>query len=798
MTIPHHDIRENEIDALEREFLEFSHQILDAITSLIHTGVVPSEDVFEQQEYARELFADLNGALVRLAAKEELGSIPRTNGSGSLSQSRDLLRLIGDARVTRTRREIIEKGRKVLESVLNMAHRNQPEFAPLQHCQVEARHFKKTIARFERSANNAENHPSPPFPGGSDPRQGDFALNLRLFEKLLGEIRRFSDLLTLVTEIDTIEDSRWRQLQESVAKNFGESLDRAVARGMIFLSPDRGEFSPQSPGQGGFPPQPESHSPNAAVAEPKPEARVDPSRAGAESATGSATPSTGKGERADPTRAGAERAGFRTIGISKPEARAHPTRAGAAAAPAAQSSVPSPSPLSDSRKKDLVSGPVKEASPVHLRQQAARGEDLRKIAVAKEAPVVHLRQQDLPSKLPLDDSKPSVPGVSAPSDGAVIAGADLKHSTETARAQPSDGSASASAPVPSLDLAPSGEVREMPPPEGIQTRHDREEREKAALPGGQILTAASQMRIRDRFISLCETSPDIPAFSGTARKLLEVSSDQYVSIGDIVQVVKLDPGLTSKYLRLANSVAFGGDGLTDISDALLRLGFEEIRRLAAGVSVLERFSKLRVKLDWNLFWLHSLFTGRMTEHLFHTYQPTSGNEYVAGLLHDMGKLFLGHYFPREFHAVISHAADSKCSMFNAEKQMLDITHPEIGSMLCEKWKFPEEVIHSIRYHHDPGSMPEPEEDTSDHRLLIATCICVADSVANLGNANILCNANIEGGKNLAEIKIESTPEWARLQQFTPRHPLEIDLISELRKAQDTIDTVSFAGKTGYH
>ena len=67
------------------------------------------------------------------------------------------------------------------------------------------------------------------------------------------------------------------------------------------------------------------------------------------------------------------------------------------------------------------------------------------------------------------------------------------------------------------------------------------------------------MRIRDKFAKLCKNGADIPAFSPTAQKLLDISHEEHVSIGEIANVIRLDPGLTSKYLRLANSVAFGGD-----------------------------------------------------------------------------------------------------------------------------------------------------------------------------------------------------------------------------------------------
>jgi putative nucleotidyltransferase with HDIG domain len=277
---------------------------------------------------------------------------------------------------------------------------------------------------------------------------------------------------------------------------------------------------------------------------------------------------------------------------------------------------------------------------------------------------------------------------------------------------------------------------------------------------------------------------DIPAFSATTQRLMDTVGQRYVTFSELAEVVRLDPGLASKYLRLANSAMFGGQNITDISHALLRLGFDEIRRLATGVEVIDRLSHLCEQIDWNQFWLHSLLTAQLTERLANAYQPMSGKEYVAGLLHDVGKLFLQKYYPQQFNSVIMHSVKTGCSLFDAEIQFLGVTHPELGSALCEKWRLHEEITHSIRFHHEPDKL-RPNGDAAKRGMsLLATCICVGDSLAKV------CDQRAKEGQPLSNADLTSIPEWIFLAHFTPRAQLDLNLETAFEKAKQTIAAVS--------
>jgi HD-like signal output (HDOD) protein len=298
-----------------------------------------------------------------------------------------------------------------------------------------------------------------------------------------------------------------------------------------------------------------------------------------------------------------------------------------------------------------------------------------------------------------------------------------------------------------------------------------------------LVTSSGKMLLREKVIKSLEKDMTIPAFSATAQKLMTATSREDVNMEEVAEIVMLDPGLSSKYLRLANSVGFGGKSIKNILDALVRLGMAEVRRVSSAIGVVDRFSRLHIKIDWNMFWLHNLLTARLTECLANAYFPITGKEYLSGLMHDVGKLFLEHYFPQEFEAAIQRSMERRCGVFEAENQLYDITHAEVSGALCEKWNLHREICRAVRFHHEPNSQFNKDPNNPETQCFLATCVCLADSLANM------CKVNIQGGKNFDGIQIDTLPEWVFLQKFTPRMELNLDMETELQKAQDTLESI---------
>ncbi len=132
--------------------------------------------------------------------------------------------------------------------------------------------------------------------------------------------------------------------------------------------------------------------------------------------------------------------------------------------------------------------------------------------------------------------------------------------------------------------------------------------------------------------------------------------------------------------------------------------------------------------DITRFWTHSIAVAGVSRHLAKKAgQPSPEDYFIAGLVHDIGKIVLAQYFQDLFKMVWASALENHISFYEAEKKELSITHARIGGYLAKKWKIPRGMIDMIRYHHAPN------KSVHDFNLLMT--VHVADIIVNslMGN-----------------------------------------------------------------
>jgi putative nucleotidyltransferase with HDIG domain len=290
-------------------------------------------------------------------------------------------------------------------------------------------------------------------------------------------------------------------------------------------------------------------------------------------------------------------------------------------------------------------------------------------------------------------------------------------------------------------------------------------------------TLVSKFVLRPKLVASLQEEAEIPAFSQMARKLMEIVNDPKADIDSIAEVAMLDPGITAKYLRLASSPSFSGKYITSIKDALMVIGLNEAQRLAMTIVVLGRFSVLKVKIDWELFWLHCLLTARLTEYICGRFREPDGREYLAGLLHDIGKLYLGHHFPKEFERSVVHAMTHGTGLYQAERELFDITHADVAQILTKKWNLQPDLIAAVAHHHDVSVVKD------ESCRFLAGSLYLADKLANM------TRANIQGAECMDRLEFEDLPEWEQLKAINPSVKASLDLPAELKKAKDIISSV---------
>jgi putative nucleotidyltransferase with HDIG domain len=287
--------------------------------------------------------------------------------------------------------------------------------------------------------------------------------------------------------------------------------------------------------------------------------------------------------------------------------------------------------------------------------------------------------------------------------------------------------------------------------------------------------------VHKKLDELFESEHLIPAFSTTVARVTTLVNDPRSQLSDVSAVISMDPSLAARCLKTASSVAYGGVRLDSIDAVVMRLGLREIRRVAMTVGVLDQFSRLRVKVDWSKFWMHSILVARLTEKLAAGFREPTGQEYLAGLLHDIGKLIIEHCFPREFESIYLRAMERHCGHVILEENLLGTDHAKVGGMACEHLKLHPDIISAIRFHHEPENPYLVTNPHGDHGFL-AACVAVADAMANRAEVNL-------EGASITSCEFEDLPEWHFLSQFEMVYGLEIDTEEEVRMAKEDLQSM---------
>jgi len=194
--------------------------------------------------------------------------------------------------------------------------------------------------------------------------------------------------------------------------------------------------------------------------------------------------------------------------------------------------------------------------------------------------------------------------------------------------------------------------------------------------------------------------PTLPSVFFTVNKML---SDPRTSAIDIGDAISLDQVMASKVLKLANSSFYGFTSrVNTIPHAVAVLGFSSTKNIVLTTSVLSTLNlKTKIK-GFSLadFWKHSAAVGTIAKLIANESYPQKREEaFVAGLLHDIGKLILAICAPEYFAETLKLAISKECLFLDVEKEVVGISHPEIVAYINNKWNLPEEISEVIINHH---------------------------------------------------------------------------------------------------
>lgn len=194
----------------------------------------------------------------------------------------------------------------------------------------------------------------------------------------------------------------------------------------------------------------------------------------------------------------------------------------------------------------------------------------------------------------------------------------------------------------------------------------------------------------------------MPAFPKSVQKILELTRNMDVQPKDLVQVIEKDPVITVKILRVLNSAYYSlPNKITSINRSVVYLGFNTIKNLALSIAAVGILPKRNeAGFDIQPYLMHSLTTAGIAKLLGGKLSGTDPMDcHIAGLLHDFGKVVFAQFMPHEFSGAMTLSLRENISLHEAEKRAIGVDHAVVGSMLAEKWQFPQALIDCIRNHH---------------------------------------------------------------------------------------------------
>jgi putative nucleotidyltransferase with HDIG domain len=277
--------------------------------------------------------------------------------------------------------------------------------------------------------------------------------------------------------------------------------------------------------------------------------------------------------------------------------------------------------------------------------------------------------------------------------------------------------------------------------------------------------------------SYIEKMPSLPT---TVAKILQLCNDPKTSPTDLNKLIGLDPVLMGKVMKLINSAYYGlSQKITSLVRAIIMLGINTVKNLALSTAVLASLGKKTdfQALNMEGFWKHSICVGSTAKLIAkkRNVDPKSLEEYfIAGLLHDIGKIPLNNRLSKQFIEALSEAERSRHPLYFAEQHILNVDHSEIGKQIVENWKLSKDIEDVVLFHHN---LTEYQGDNTD----ILYTVAISNYFANISELGF-------SGDRFPE-KVQEDVfgylgiGWQYLEQ------IEDDIKKEIEKAQIFLEVV---------
>lgn len=243
---------------------------------------------------------------------------------------------------------------------------------------------------------------------------------------------------------------------------------------------------------------------------------------------------------------------------------------------------------------------------------------------------------------------------------------------------------------------------------------------------------ASAQPVRPSIDEVTAAIADVPSMPRAVYAVMDACDRPDTGANDIARSVMADQGLTANVLRLANSAAYGHRRrVTTVSDAVVIMGMSAVKSLAISAHTADLLNRALpgYAMRRGELWHHSLNVAFLCRAIARDPGSQAREEaFVAGLLHDMGKVLLSGFLGDGFDTLTRAAHERRSRLDECERDLLGFDHAELGARLTHEWRFPGRLVEAIGVHHHP--------DDATLAPGLAACVSTADAVAHALAAGI--------------------------------------------------------------
>lgn len=211
----------------------------------------------------------------------------------------------------------------------------------------------------------------------------------------------------------------------------------------------------------------------------------------------------------------------------------------------------------------------------------------------------------------------------------------------------------------------------------------------------------------ERLKELVAQLRSLPSLPSLYFRIMDALASPDSSLEQIGDIIASDPSMTAKILQLVNSAFFGiARRISNPIEAVQFLGVGRVRSLVLSLHVFSCFEQAHLKnFSIDAVWKHSMSAATVAQKIARIQRADRGvvdEAYVAGMLHDIGKVMLAASLPDSYSKAVNLAAGEGVSLIDAEREVFGVTHAQVGAYLLGLWGLPITIVEAVAFHHDPA------------------------------------------------------------------------------------------------